>query len=81
MGQEDEAAARAKAFADFQVNSQLMQLAPKRCRFMHDLPARRGLEVTDQVMDSPNSIVFTQAENRMHLAKAVFVWLTENASA
>lgn len=78
MGQESEAQDRARAFADFQVNSDLMSKAPGSCRFMHDLPARRGLEVTDDVMDSVNSIVFTQAENRMHLAKALLVWLSEN---
>ncbi len=77
MGQESEAKDRAVAFADFQVNGDLMANAPKSCRFMHDLPARRGLEVTDDVIDSENSIVFTQAENRMHLAKALLVWLSK----
>jgi ornithine carbamoyltransferase len=50
-----------------------MQAAGSRAKFMHCLPARRGLEVTDEVMESPQSIVFPQAENRMHLAKAVLV--------
>lgn len=77
MGQEEEAREREEAFADFQVNERLMSIAPDGCRFMHDLPARRGLEVTDGVMDSENSIVFQQAENRMHLAKALFFWLSE----
>lgn len=77
MGQESEANDRKKAFERFQVNSDLMSKAPATCRFMHDLPARRGLEVTDEVMDNENSIVFTQAENRMHLAKALFVWLSK----
>ena len=78
MGQEDDADRRKKAFADFQVNESLMQAAPKSARFMHDLPAKRGLEVTDDVMDGDQSIVFQQAENRMHLAKGLFVWLLEN---
>jgi ornithine carbamoyltransferase len=52
-----------------------MAAAPKSARFMHDLPAKRGLEVTDDVMDGPQSIVFQQAENRMHLAKGLLVWL------
>ncbi len=75
MGQESEQNARIKAFQGFQVNVDLMNAAPKDCKFMHDLPAKRGLEVTDEVMDGPNSIVFQQAENRMHLAKGLFVAL------
>ncbi|MCA9063385.1 MAG: ornithine carbamoyltransferase, partial [Planctomycetaceae bacterium] len=69
MGQEDDAARRKKAFADFQVNEQLMAVAPAGVKFMHDLPAKRSLEVTDAVMDAEYSIVFQQAENRMHLAR------------
>jgi len=75
MGQESEADTRGKDFASFQVNSELLSKAPTGCRFMHDLPARRGLEVTDEVMDGPHSIVFRQAENRMHLAKGLLAWL------
>jgi ornithine carbamoyltransferase len=78
MGQEDDAERRKKAFANFQVNETLMAVAPKSAKFMHDLPAKRGLEVTDGVMDGDQSIVFQQAENRMHLAKGLFVWLLEN---
>jgi len=78
MGQEDDAERRKKAFASFQVNEALMAAAPKSAKFMHDLPAKRGLEVTDDVMDGNQSIVFQQAENRMHLAKGLFVWLLEN---
>ena len=78
MGQEDDAERRQKAFASFQVNEALMAAAPKSAKFMHDLPAKRGLEVTDDVMDGNQSIVFQQAENRMHLAKGLFVWLLEN---
>ncbi len=75
MGQEEDAVRRMKAFADFQVNEELMQAAPKEARFMHDLPAKRGLEVTDAVMDGTQSIVFQQAENRMHLARGLFAWI------
>lgn len=77
MGQEAEAEERNKVFAPYQVNAQLMAKAPRECRFMHDMPARRGKEVTDEVLDGPNSIAFLQAENRMHLAKGLFVWLLE----
>jgi ornithine carbamoyltransferase len=75
MGQETQADQRNKDFAGYQVNAALMSLAPAACRFMHDLPARRGLEVTDDVLDGPQSIAFQQAENRMHLAKGLLVWL------
>ncbi|HET6325484.1 MAG TPA: ornithine carbamoyltransferase [Planctomycetaceae bacterium] len=77
MGQESQAEAREKVFASYQVNKTLMAAAPKSARFMHDLPAKRGLEVTDEVMDGPQSIVFRQAENRMHLAKGLLVWLLD----
>lgn len=79
MGQESEKDARAEVFAPFQVNAELMAKAPASARFMHDLPARRGLEVTDDVMDGDRSIVFQQAENRMHLAKGLLVWLIERS--
>ena len=79
MGQESEADKRKLDFQEFQVNSQLMALAPRGCRFMHDLPAKRGTEVTDDVMDGPASVVFQQAENRMHLAKGLLVWLMQQA--
>lgn len=75
MGQEEEAERRKKAFANFQVNAELMSIAPASVKFMHDLPAKRGLEVTDEVMDGQASIVFQQAENRMHLARGLFAWL------
>jgi len=75
MGQENEKDERAKIFAPYQVNSALMSAAKPGAKFMHCLPARRGLEVTDDVIDDVNSIAFPQAENRMHLAKGLFVWL------
>ena len=77
MGQESEADERKHAFADYQVNSALMDQTPSGCKFMHDLPARRGMEVTDDVIDGANSIAFLQAENRMHLAKGLLVWMLE----
>lgn len=79
MGQEDEAEERKAVFLPYQVNDSLMKLAPKDCRFMHCLPAKRGLEVTDSVIDSPQSIVFQQAENRMHLAKGLLLWVLERS--
>jgi len=81
MGQEEESERRIKAFAGFQVDGKLMQSAPKTAKFMHDLPAKRGLEVTDEVMDGEQSIVFVQAENRMHLARGLFAWLLCEAQA
>ena len=74
MGQEDEKEARQKDFKGFQVDTALMNAAHRKARFMHCLPARRGLEVSNDVMDGPQSLCFPQAENRMHLAKAALVW-------
>ncbi len=75
MGHEQEAEERAAIFTPFQVNAALMQLAKPTALFMHCLPAHRGQEVTDQVIDSVNSVVFDQAENRLHIQKAILVWL------
>ncbi|WP_437191992.1 ornithine carbamoyltransferase [Planctomicrobium sp. SH527] len=77
MGQETEKDERAKIFADFQVTSKLLDAAGPDVLFMHCLPARRGLEVDDGVMDDSRSVVFRQAENRMHLAKGLIVWLLD----
>ncbi len=74
MGQEAEKDQRQKVFQDYQVNEKLMALAGPQAWFLHCLPARRGLEVTDDVIDGPQSLVFPQAENRMHVAKGVFAW-------
>ncbi len=71
MGQEAEAAERRKIFMPYQVNSNLMSYANSDALFMHCLPAHRGDEVTDEVIDAPNSVVFPEAENRLHAQKAV----------
>lgn len=75
MGQESEQEGRAKVFKPYQVNRQLMQKAGPGAIFMHCLPAHRGDEVTDEVIDSPASVVFQQAENRLHAQKALLVEL------
>jgi len=75
MGQENEAAARAAVFAPYQVNAKLMSLAAPGALFLHCLPAHRGSEVTDEVMESPQSVVFDQAENRLHVQKAILMML------
>ncbi|MFZ5800529.1 MAG: ornithine carbamoyltransferase [Candidatus Omnitrophota bacterium] len=75
MGQEAEAEKRKKDFAGFQVNSPLTALAKKDYLFMHCLPAHRGQEVGDEIMDSQHSIVFDQAENRLHVQKAILIWI------
>ncbi|MBA3314403.1 MAG: ornithine carbamoyltransferase [Planctomycetota bacterium] len=75
MGQESESSARKQAFAAYQITEQIMAAAPQSCRFLHCLPAHRGDEVTDGVMDGPQSLVYEQAENRMHLAKGLLVTL------
>jgi ornithine carbamoyltransferase len=77
MGQEDEAAERRKIFLPFQVNQKLFSYAAKHALFMHCLPAHRGDEVAAAVIDSPRSVVFDQAENRLHIQKAIMVLLLE----
>ncbi len=75
MGQEEEALARKKAFESFQVNKNLLKLAKDNVLIMHCLPAHRGEEITDEVLDSKNSIIFDQAENRLHVQKAILIKL------
>ncbi|MGH9601056.1 MAG: ornithine carbamoyltransferase [Terriglobales bacterium] len=75
MGQEAEAEARRQTFAGYQVNRELMAHAQSGALFLHCLPAHRGLEVTDEVIDSPQSVVFDQAENRLHVQKAIMLLL------
>lgn len=73
MGQKEEAEYRFKVFQGFQVDEELMKLAGPQAYFMHCLPAERGVEVTDGVIEAPNSIVFPQAENRMHAQNAIML--------
>jgi ornithine carbamoyltransferase len=75
MGQEEEREERLRQFAPFQVNAELVALAPKHARLMHCLPAHRGEEITSDVLDGERSIVFQQAGNRMHAQKALLQWL------
>ena len=77
MGQKDEAAEREKLFSSFQVNEDLIEKSGKKTLFMHCLPAERGKEVTDGVMEADYSIVFDQAENRMHVQNAIMAYLFE----
>jgi ornithine carbamoyltransferase len=78
MGQEEETARRLQLFPPYQVNQNLVNLAHPNCLVMHCLPAHRGEEITDEVADGPNSVLFTQAENRMHAQKAILVELLAN---
>lgn len=75
MGQEKTARERIKKFKGFQINDALMKAANKNCLFMHCLPAHRGQEIADSVIDSKNSVVYDQAENRMHVQKAILLKL------
>ncbi len=75
MGQENEQEERAKVFAPYQVNRDVMAIAKPNAYFMHCLPAHRGMEVTSEVIDSKQSIVYDQAENRLHVQKAIMVTL------
>ena len=77
MGQETEYRQRIKVFKEFQVNTHLLTAAKKDVVVMHCLPAHRGEEITDEVMDGAHSIIFDQAENRLHLQKAILVTLME----
>ena len=76
MGQKEETETREKLFADFQVNGDMMARTGKDTLFMHCLPAERGRETTDEVMEAEYSIVFDQAENRLHAQNAIMVTLT-----
>jgi ornithine carbamoyltransferase len=78
MGQEEEQAKRRQAFADYQVNDELMAQADKEALFMHCLPAHRGEEVSASVIDRPDSVVWEEAENRMHSQKALLEFLLCN---
>ncbi len=75
MGQEAEREERLRKFEGFQVNAKLLAAAPAHCKVLHCLPAHRGEEITDEVVDGPRSVVFDEAENRLHAQKAVMEWL------
>src|SRR5579871_54666 len=79
MGQEHEATQRAEIFQPYQVNAEMMLEAAPHAAFMHCLPAHRGEEVTDEVMDSENSVIFEQAENRLHVQKSILYLLLGGA--
>jgi ornithine carbamoyltransferase len=75
MGQEEEKQIREKAFAGFQVNEEIMSLAAEDALFMHCLPAYRGLEISEAIMESKWSVVWDEAENRLHAQKALVEFL------
>jgi ornithine carbamoyltransferase len=75
MGQELEARQRLEAFTGYQVDAQLVANASARANVMHCLPAHRGEEITDEVLDGPQSVVLDQAENRLHAQQALLAWL------
>lgn len=79
MGQEDETAERRARFADYQINDEVLRHAAKDALVMHCLPAHRGEEITDAVIEGRQSIVFDQAENRLHLQKALMAWLARES--
>jgi len=80
MGQEEEREKRRRDFKDFQVNEELLKFAKANCLVMHCLPAHRGEEITDEVIDGKNSIVWKQAENRLYIEKAIIKWLSIHPS-
>jgi ornithine carbamoyltransferase len=75
MGQEQEQKEREKAFAGFQINNKLIEVADPECIVMHCLPAHRDEEITDEVIEGPHSVVFDEAENRLHVQKAILATL------
>jgi ornithine carbamoyltransferase len=77
MGKEEEAEERANSFREYQVNDNVMSMAKKDAVVMHCLPAHRGQEITAEVLEGPQCIAFDQAENRLHIQKAIMVWLIE----
>ncbi len=79
MGQEAEAEQRRRDFAAYQINRSLLQRAKPDAIVMHCLPAHRGEEITAEVIDGPSSVVFDEAENRLHTQKAIMVWLSEKS--
>jgi ornithine carbamoyltransferase len=79
MGQEDQKTQRVADFAGYQVDSALMAQAKSDAIFLHCLPAYRGYEVSSEVLDGPQSVIWDEAENRLHAQKALLVWLLQNS--
>lgn len=80
MGQEQEQDARAKVFAPYQINEKLLSHAAPGCKVLHCLPAHRGEEITDEVMEGPRSLLWDQAENRLHMQKAILEWVFDSGA-
>ena len=80
MGQEDDGLDRVRPFRPFQLNADLLALADSEAVVLHCLPAHRGHEITDEVIDGPHSAVWDEAENRLHAQKALLVWLLERST-
>jgi ornithine carbamoyltransferase len=80
MGQEDDGLDRVRPFRSFQLNADLLAKADSEAVVLHCLPAHRGHEITDEVIDGPRSAVWDEAENRLHAQKALLVWLLERST-
>jgi ornithine carbamoyltransferase len=81
MGQEDQKAEKIEAFEGFRLDAELLAIAKPSAIVLHCLPAYRGLEITDEVLEGSQSVVWDQAENRLHVQKALMVWLAQRAKA
>ena len=81
MGQQDQKAEKIQAFGGFQLDAELLAMAKPSAIVLHCLPAYRGLEITDEVLEGSQSVVWDQAENRLHAQKALMVWLAQQAKA
>ena len=80
MGQEEEQKAREASFASFQVNPQIMKIANPDALFMHCLPAHRGEEISEDMLEDSSSVVFDEAENRLHAQKALMEFLLNESN-
>jgi ornithine carbamoyltransferase len=81
MGQQDQKAEKIEAFDGFRLDAELLAIAKPSAIVLHCLPAYRGLEITDEVLEGSQSLVWDQAENRLHVQKALMVWLAQRAKA